>query len=160
MLTILRPSSKDRTEVLANESETLKACDESAWTIVNSRASMLSRSSESRMSIESSELIYKPLPFEDDLFTARVYKRNYRPRLVQRMLKPADLPSTLVAETSATPSQRSSTPEAEQLSIHPPSRRTKIKPLYPIARRRVDLISVLIPAHTLGVVLRTTGESR
>jgi hypothetical protein len=120
-LTLPRPSSKDRAELLANESDTLKACDESAWTIVNSQASMLSRrSSESLTSIESAELIYTPLDFENDLFTARVYKRNYRPRLVQRMPKPTGLLYGSAAETSAAPAQRPSTPKAKQPSIPQP----------------------------------------
>jgi hypothetical protein len=120
-LTLPRPSSKDRAELLANESETLKACDESAWTIVNSRASMLSRrSSESLTSTESAELIYKPLDFEDDLFTARVYKRNYRPRLVQRVLKPTGLLYGSAAETSAASARRLSKLEAKQRSIPQP----------------------------------------
>jgi hypothetical protein len=120
-LTLPRPSSKDRAELLTNKSETLKACDESAWTIVNSRASTPSRrSSESLTSIESAELIYKPLDFENDLFTTRVYKRNYRPRLVQRMPKPTGLLYGSAAETSAAPAQRLSRLEAKRRSIPQP----------------------------------------
>ena len=51
--------------------------DESAWTIVQSRPSTVVESARSRKSVESTDLIYQRLSFEDDLFTARVYKRNY-----------------------------------------------------------------------------------
>lgn len=42
------------------------------------------------LSIESSDLVYKQLDCEDDLFTARVYKRNHRPLIIQRIMKQED----------------------------------------------------------------------
>lgn len=60
----------------------LRAADESAWTIVNSRASTSIRDRDSLVSVESAELIYRRLSCEDDLFTARVYKRNFRNRKI------------------------------------------------------------------------------
>jgi hypothetical protein len=36
--------------------------------------------------VESSELVYQPLDFEDKLFTARVYKRKYRPLRLRQTL--------------------------------------------------------------------------
>lgn len=61
--------------------------DESAFSIVpskmSSRLSMSTGPSSYRNSISSyASMVYSRLSFEDDLFTARVYKRNYRsPRL-------------------------------------------------------------------------------
>ena len=57
--------------------------DESAFSIVpsrmSSRVSLSTIQTSDRDRIRSSEsLVYRQLNFEDDLFTARVYKRNYR----------------------------------------------------------------------------------
>jgi len=83
-----RPSRDARAELLQVEDSTLKLSDESAWTIVNSRASFSTCDNASLMSVESAELVYRPLDFENDLFTARVYKRNYRPTMIKRLFKP------------------------------------------------------------------------
>jgi hypothetical protein len=50
--------------------------------------SISTRDNASRVSLESAELVYKQLACEGDLFTARVYKRNYRPAVMKRLLKP------------------------------------------------------------------------
>ena len=75
-------TSKAQTKLLKKKEKALGASDESAYSIVPStiasRMSVSSRSRTSISSIESKELVYYPLSFEDDLFTARVYKRNYR----------------------------------------------------------------------------------
>lgn len=53
--------------------------DESAYSIVPSRMSMSTWQTDGRESMRSEEdIVYRRLSFEDDLFTARVYKRNYR----------------------------------------------------------------------------------
>jgi hypothetical protein len=83
-----RPSRDSRAELLQVENRTLKISDESAWTIVNSRASFSTRDDSSRKSFESAELVYKPLDCENDLFTARVYKRNYRSTMIKSLFKP------------------------------------------------------------------------
>ena len=44
---------------------------------MSSRISAYSRDSR-RQSVESTEIVYQELSIDDDLFTARVYKRNYR----------------------------------------------------------------------------------
>ena len=49
--------------------------------------SMSTRSRDSVLTIESQELVYYPLSFEDDLFTARVYKRNYRSPWINSLVK-------------------------------------------------------------------------
>ena len=59
----------------------MRKSDESAYSIVPSRASSRISSiaeKDRRMSTGSSELIYQELSVDNDLFTARVYKRNYR----------------------------------------------------------------------------------
>ncbi|KAL2048765.1 hypothetical protein ABVK25_010947 [Lepraria finkii] len=82
------PTPKDRGTLLQTTEHILRKSDESAYSIVPSRQSSLravgsrtsraSRARDSRISIESGELVYRRLSFEDELFTARVYKRNYR----------------------------------------------------------------------------------
>ena len=78
----------DRKNALQNGAELLRKSDESAYTIVPSHmSSRLSsiHSNHSHLSIQSAELIYRELSIDDDLFTARVYKRNYgHPSLVLR----------------------------------------------------------------------------
>ena len=66
--------------------------DESAYSIVpskmSSRLSMSTGQTGRRDSISSyASLVYRRLSFEDDLFTARVYKRNYRSPQSQRSWK-------------------------------------------------------------------------
>ena len=66
--------------------------DESACSIVpskmSSRLSMSTGQTGRRDSISSyASLVYRRLSFEDDLFTARVYKRNYRSPQSQRLWK-------------------------------------------------------------------------
>ena len=64
--------------------------DESAFSIVPSRLSSrlsisTSQSSRSNSISDYVSMIYQRLSFEDDLFTARVYKRNYRNTRLQRL---------------------------------------------------------------------------
>ena len=59
----------------------LRQSDESALSIVPSRFSSRLSSiigNSSQISLESAELVYQQLTIDDDLFTTRVYKRNYR----------------------------------------------------------------------------------
>ena len=84
-------TSKAQTKLLDKKEKVLRASDESAYSIVPSRMSshmsVSIRSRDSVSSIESKELVYYPLSFEDDLFTARVYKRNYRSPWVNTLSK-------------------------------------------------------------------------
>lgn len=73
--------------MLVREEHLLQKSDESAWTIVRSEASTSICDSDYRMSMESTELIYRRLSFEDTLFTARVYKRNYRNLKIDQLFK-------------------------------------------------------------------------
>ena len=71
--------------MLQKGASVLRHSDESALSIVPS--GLLSRlpsikGSSSRISLESAELVYQQLAIDDDLFTARVYKRNYRHHLM------------------------------------------------------------------------------
>lgn len=67
-----------------SETQFMKS-DESAFSIVPSRLSMSTGRTSIRDSISSySNMVYRRLSFEDDLFTARVYKRNYRNKRLQR----------------------------------------------------------------------------
>ena len=59
--------------------------DESAYSIVPSRRS--SKLSLFTTSTGSASLQYRPLAFEDALFTARVYKRNYRNHIINQLFK-------------------------------------------------------------------------
>ena len=68
----------------------LRKSDESAYTIVPSHmSSRLSSiySDPSRTSIGSAELVYRQLTVDNDLFTARVYKRNYRHPAINFLMK-------------------------------------------------------------------------
>lgn len=82
---------KAQSKLLDKKEKALRVSDESAYSIVPSRMSShmpaSSRSRDSISSIESKELVYYPLSFEDDLFTARVYKRNYRSPWVNTLFK-------------------------------------------------------------------------
>ena len=85
------PTSKAQTKLLKNKEKAFRASDESAYSIVPSRMSShmsaSTRSRDSILTIESQELVYYPLSFEDDLFTARVYKRNYRNPWINSLVK-------------------------------------------------------------------------
>ena len=86
--------------------------DESAYSIVPSNLS-------SRFSISTTQtsrpgntdnltdMEYHPLSFDDDLFTARVYKRNYRTKVSHRNRKqsPPDGPSAIITQTDKHQSQ-------------------------------------------------------
>ena len=84
-------TSKAQTKLLKKKEKAFKASDESAYSIVPSRMSsymsVSTRSRDSIMTIESQDLVYYPLSFEDELFTARVYKRNYRSPWINSLVK-------------------------------------------------------------------------
>ena len=81
--------------------------DESAFSIVPSKLSSrfsfaTGQTSRCGSADDVTTMEYHPLSFEDDLFTARVYKRNYRSRLSQQNQKqsPRDGPSAITAQTA------------------------------------------------------------
>ncbi|KAK3171372.1 hypothetical protein OEA41_003456 [Lepraria neglecta] len=73
---------------LVDECQTLHwPADESAWTIVNSQAPASIRDTDSIMTIGNTDLVYRRLDFENYLFTARVYKRNFRKIEVRQLFQ-------------------------------------------------------------------------
>ena len=84
-------TSKAQTKLLRKKEKEFRASDESAYSIVPSRmSSHMSVSTRFRDSVSttgSQELVYYPLSFEDELFTARVYKRNYRNSWIDYLVK-------------------------------------------------------------------------
>jgi len=88
-----RPSLSIQRETLLEKTEVFRKAESSAWTIVMSRESTPIRDRDSLVSTESAELEYKRLSFEDQLFTAAVYKRNFRPKALLNPPKLADTTS-------------------------------------------------------------------
>lgn len=90
---LYRSSAPDRATLLKDGDEILRKSDESAYSIVpsylSSRLASL-YSNPSALSVDSAELVYRQLTIDDDLFTARVYKRNYRHpfKKLQKRLRP------------------------------------------------------------------------
>ena len=76
---------KTRRDFLEVTEPILFKSDESAYSIVPSRIS--SKLSLSTTNTGSASLQYHPLAFEDALFTAKVYKRNYRNGLIDQLFK-------------------------------------------------------------------------
>ena len=73
--------------MLRNAQKQFQKSDESAYSIVPSRmSSRLSTSTRQSLSIDDN-FSYHRLSFENDLFTARVYKRSYRTPLIQRLFR-------------------------------------------------------------------------
>ena len=90
MLITYSPTLGDRNNLLRESEEQFGKSDESAYSIVPSRMSMsihTAHTVDSGASKSEVDLVYKPLTFENELFTARVYKRNYRTPALQRLFK-------------------------------------------------------------------------
>ena len=96
LLVLELPTSNDRHAVLQKEEQVLQQSDESAYSIVPSRrssqirysrVSSSARNRDSHLSVDSTELVYRRLSFENDLFTAQVYKRNYRNSLINSLFR-------------------------------------------------------------------------
>lgn len=78
-----RPEAPNRKRLLDQGAALLRRSDDSAFSVVPSRMSYLTQDQFSYMISEGAELTYRELDVDDDLFTSRVYKRNYRnPRMV------------------------------------------------------------------------------
>ena len=76
------PTRESRTKLLQTSHSILLKSDESAYSIVPSRMSRVSSDMASSVAVNSAELVYRQLSCDDELFTARVYKRNYRNRQI------------------------------------------------------------------------------
>ena len=89
------PSPQNRKRALETHERQFRKSDESAYSIVPSRLSLrfslqISESEHNRkscISLESTDLVYRRLSFEDELFTASVYKRNYTNPLIRSLLE-------------------------------------------------------------------------
>ena len=79
-----RPES--RRELLRLSEPILLKSDESAYSIVPSRMSSKT-SLSTTASTEGTSLQYRCLAFENTLFTARVYKRNYRNTVIEQLFR-------------------------------------------------------------------------
>ena len=100
-------SSLARTRLIDEAEPMLRRSDESAYSIVPSRMSSRTSGSRYRKSLggtstASAELVYQRLSFENDLFTAPAYKRNYRNQLINQLFgsrRPLPLKSTSLSAT-------------------------------------------------------------
>ena len=86
------PTIQETNEVLRNARKQFQKSDESAYSIVPSRMSSR-RSTSTKQTCDGESLnndddmSYRQLSFENDLFTAKVYKRSYRTPLIQRLFR-------------------------------------------------------------------------
>ncbi|KAL8785906.1 MAG: hypothetical protein Q9195_008451 [Heterodermia aff. obscurata] len=94
LLTVVKlPEAPNRKRLLDQGAALLRRSDDSAFSVVPSRISSLTQDRFSCISSEDTELAYRELDVDDDLFTSRVYKRNYRnPRMIyqKKEQKPID----------------------------------------------------------------------
>ena len=116
--------------------KTFRKSDQSAYSIVPSRmSSRLSMSTRRSLDHESAksinEMTYRRLSFEDDLFTARVYKRNYRNPVILQLFQSRR--RTAFGETNSLKSKH----EEENQGIVHPGNSNKARPfLEPTLRSR------------------------
>lgn len=84
------PSSERQHQLLQTSQHLLRNSDESAHSIVPSLMSVSTRARDSIYSTKSNEcteLIYRQLSFEKDLFAAGVYKRKYKDFLMRSVFR-------------------------------------------------------------------------
>lgn len=101
MLTGFSLNPGEQVEMLQENQSALQESDESAWTIVPSQISSSVHTGGSTQSIESLELVYRRLSCEDDLFTARVYKRNFFTFRQREASKPGKRTLVEISENSS-----------------------------------------------------------
>ena len=115
-----------RRKSLGANMDILRKSDESACTIVPSRLSVfapsaLSRTNDSVVSeVPESSLVYRELAVDDELFTARVYKRNYHVRYVrgvERELRDEISPNEALINSSNPRMDRSLSPSTTTSAI-------------------------------------------
>lgn len=106
----------------------LRKSDESACTIVPSKLSIFTPSLRSRTSdsvvseVPESSLVYRELAIDDDLFTARVYKRNYYFHKVQgvnRKLRAGISPNKALINSSTPRMDPSQDPSTITSAVEP-----------------------------------------
>ena len=76
------PTIEGQSKLLQQSSHVFQDSDESSYSIVPSRRSSSIQSSNARSSVEVTDLVYRRLSFEDDLFAGPVYKRRYGDPLI------------------------------------------------------------------------------
>jgi len=86
------PTKTERQKLVQESEKKFQKSDESAYSIVpswmSSRMSTSTHRTAKRESFMSEkDMVYQRLSFENDLFTARVYKRNYRSPMILRLFK-------------------------------------------------------------------------
>ena len=134
------PTPQSRSQLLEARSSRFRESDESVWSIVpsrmssrfSSRHSLSTYARESRTSIGSVDMVYRRLSFENELFTARVYKRNYRNPQIRSLFQsgaealesdqeetPEDKP--LESDQEETPEDKPLAREIETSQLHPTS---------------------------------------
>ena len=109
------PTIQETNEMLRNAQKQFQKSDESAYSIVPSR--MSSRlSTSTRQSLSSDEnMSYRRLSCENDLFTARVYKRSYRTPLIRRLFRrKVESDSDTATITGPEGALRSRSPDTEE----------------------------------------------
>lgn len=125
-------SSLARTQLINEAEPMLRKSDESAYSIVPSRMSsrlsrLTHRSSTGGASIGGTEMAYRQLSFENDLFTTKAYKRNYRNPLIahlfdsrrSRPLKQDSLSVIQMESTASSVDGEALTPNThESLQLH------------------------------------------
>lgn len=125
-------SSLARTRLIDEAEPMLRKSDDSAYSVVPSRMSSrvsksIHRNSTGGASIAGAEMAYRQLSFENDLFTAKAYKRNYRNPLIahlfdarrSRPLKPNSLSATQMESTAPSVDGGASTSNThESLQVH------------------------------------------
>ncbi|KAI4113361.1 MAG: hypothetical protein LQ345_005644 [Seirophora villosa] len=96
VLEVMRmPEPAARKQALDRGERVFRQSDESAFSIVPSRFSRSIRDSGSLLSFESEpSLVHHELSVDSDLFTARVYKRNYRTGFIRKLLRKDNVLST------------------------------------------------------------------
>ena len=107
---IYSPTLRYRIDLLRGFEKQFKISDESAYSIVPSDISTsiyTGRTADSGLSKVEEDLVYKPLTFENELFTSRVYKRNYTFRRLfeEQKRKPSNKtrPPIVAKETTEDP---------------------------------------------------------
>ena len=87
VLTSVRPSQLDRSELLSIKETVFHEVDESVLSIVPSCLSISESDAASIESRSSADLWYTPFAFENALFTSYVYKRNFRAPKIRRLFR-------------------------------------------------------------------------
>ena len=88
LLQVLKlPTLEGQSNLLQESNHVFQNSDESAYSIVPSRRSSSTQSSNARDSVELTDMVYQRLSFEEDLFAGRVYKRRYGDPLIHSVFR-------------------------------------------------------------------------